>query len=104
MIMLFNQLTGNFAIAIYSTHIFRSLGIPSAIGSVLVGVSTFLGVVFGGVLVKIGLGFKLMLLLAHVLIGIFLVGTSVFSYLVQGGAKEYSTPLVVCLTGIMFMF
>lgn len=60
--------------------------------------------VLGGVLVKAGMGFKLMKILAHVMIGLLLVGTSVFSYLVNHGSTEYSTPLVICLTGILFLF
>jgi hypothetical protein len=62
------------------------------------------GVVVGGILVKFGMGFKLMTVLAHILIGLLLLGTSIFSYLVNHGHTEYSTPLVVCLTGIMFLF
>jgi hypothetical protein len=77
---LFNQLTGINAIAIYSTHLFNSLDIPSSIGSIIVGVSQFLGVVVGGILVKIGMGFKLMTIVAHITIGLLLLGTSIFSY------------------------
>jgi hypothetical protein len=60
--------------------------------------------VFGGILVKVGMGFKLLTILAHVLIGLLLLGTSFFSYEVDGGKTEYSTPLVFCLTGVMFLF
>ena len=101
---MFNQLTGINAITIYSTHLFNNLHIPSSIGSIIVGVSQFVGVIVGGILVKIGMGFKLMLILAHISIGILLVGVAFFSYYVNEGKTEYSTPLVCCLTGIMFLF
>jgi len=69
-----------------------------------VGVSQFFGVIVGGIAVKVGMGFKLMTILAHLIIGLLLVGTSIFSYYVNHGHPEYSTPLVICLTGIMFLF
>ena len=60
----FNQACGVNAVNIYSTTLFKQIGVSVELGSIIVGVSQFIGVIGGGLFMKCGLGFRKMYIIA----------------------------------------
>jgi hypothetical protein len=94
----FNQFCGVNAVTIYSTKIFKALHISPTVGSIITGVSQFLGVIAGAFIIKLPIGLRPFMIFAQFSMATLTLLVGIFSLL------NHDTLLVICMTAFLFVY